>query len=896
MASLIYRALLRCYPRGFRERYAADMERLVAEMLAAERGWRRPALWFGVVRDTAVQAVVERRADATGRRGRGGTGRPRRSPGERMHSIIQDLRLAARGFVRQPGFTLAAVLTIALGIGANTTIFSIVSGVLLRPLPYPDPDRLVMLWEIFPAAQMDTVPLSDADVLDYREARAFTGVAVARSAEAALTGDGEPVRPRAMAVSPSLFPMLGAEAAMGRVFLQDEEQPDRARVVLLSDGFWRSRFGGDSDIVGRTVSINDRPYEIVGVMPASFQFPPPVTFGGRMIAQEPADLWVPFAIDRSALDRGSHSHFVLARLKPDVTVAQADAEVGAIVARINEREPDEHAGITGAHVLPMHQQSVQTIRPMLLVLMAAVGFVLLVACVNVANLLLARAMSRRREVAIRTAVGASRGRLLQQFLTESLLLAFVAGWIGVMGGAWALSVVADLQPIELPPMFVARLDGGVLAFSVGLTVLTALLFGLLPAMQSSRADLQTALKEGRTVTGSSHARMRSLLVVAEMALAVVLLVGAGLTTRSLTTLLAVDKGFDPEGVLTVGIELPDERYAEPAEWPVLYDRVLERVRALPGVESAAGVQYLPLTPDIDGGNYQVEGEPPPEGALLIGDRMRVTPGYFETVRMGMVAGRAFTPADGPNSQPVAIVNETFAQRHWPNADPLGHRVAFGDAPAENDWRTVVGVVSDIAREGLDAGDRPTVYMPMAQVPNPGIWFIARTTGDPMRLAAGVKNVIWEIDPKLPVDSVHPMTDRVRDAVRVPRFTAIVLSLFGLTGLLLAAIGIYGVMSFDVVQRSREIGIRLALGARPDSVAAMVLGRGLGLTAIGAVAGIVAAVAASRVLASLLFGVSATDPLTFALVVFVLMAVAAVATWLPARRATRVDPVEVLRAE
>ena len=810
--------------------------------------------------------------------------------------MIQDLRLAARGFVRQPGFTLAAVLTIALGIAANTTIFSIVSGALLRPLPYPDPDRLVVLWEIFPAAQMDTVPLSDADILDYREATAFAHVSALRSAEVALTGAGEPVRPRAMAVSPSLFAMLGVEAFMGRTFRDDEGQPDRSRVALLGYGFWRSRFGGDPGIVGRTILLNDRVFEIAGVMPESFEFPPPVTFAGRMIAQESADLFVPFTIDRGALERGSHSHFVLARLRSGVSVAQANAEVQAIVARINEREPDEHAGITGAHVVPMHQQSVVTIRPMLLVLMAAVGFVLLVACVNVANLLLARAMGRRREVAIRTAVGAGRGRLLQQFLVESLLLAVVAGWIGITVGAWALSVVADLQPIDLPQMFVARLDGGVLGFSLGLTLVTALLFGLLPALQSSRADLQTALKEGRTVTGSSQARLRSLLVVAEMALALVLLIGAGLTIRSLTTLLAVDMGFDPNGVLTVNVELPAERYAEPAEWPVLYDRVLDRLGALPGVDIAAASQFLPLSPDINGGDYTVEGEPPPEGAPLIGDRMRITPGYFDAMRMRIVSGRAFATADRAGSQPVAIINEALARRHWPDADPLGHRIAFGGTPEDGDWLTIVGVVADITREGLDAGDRPTVYMPVAQNPNPGIWFIARTNGDPMRLAAGVKSVIWDIDPNLPVDSVQPLIDRVRDSVRVPRFTAIVLSLFGVTGLLLAAIGIYGVMSFDVVQRTREIGIRLALGARPDTVLAMIVGRGLRLTAIGAVAGIVTAVAASRVLASLLFGVSATDPLTFALVVVVLMVVATAATWLPARRATRVDPIEVLRAE
>jgi len=478
-----------------------------------------------------------------------------------LHILLQDLRFAARGFVRQPGFTLAAVLTIALGIGANTTIFSIVSGVLLRPLPYADPEQLVMLWEVFPPAGMDTVPLSDADILDYREAQAFSHVAAVRSAEIALTGSGEPVRPRGMAVSPSLFPMLGADAAIGRVF-------------------------------GQTLSLNDRPYEVVGIMPATFEFPPPITFGGRMLAQRSADLWIPFAIDRSALDRGSHSHFVLARLKPGVTPQRANAELEAVVARINERDPMEHQGITSAHVLPVHQQSVQAIRPTLLVLMAAVGFVLLVACVNVANLLLARAIGRRREVAIRAALGAGRGRLLRHFLTESLLLALVAGWLGVMLGAWLLSVVADLQPIDLPPMYQARLDGSVLAFTSVLTLATALLFGLLPALQSSRADLQAALQEGRTSAGSSQVRTRSLLIVGEMALALVLLVAAGLTIRSLTALLSVDPGFDPEGVLTLSVDLPSQRYGEPAEWPIFYDRVIEGLRSLPGVERAVLVPRL----------------------------------------------------------------------------------------------------------------------------------------------------------------------------------------------------------------------------------------------------------------------------------------------------------------
>jgi putative ABC transport system permease protein len=753
-----------------------------------------------------------------------------------------------------------------------------------------------MLWEVFPAAGMDTVPLSDADVLDYRGAKSLEYVAVARNAEVTMTGDGEPVRPAGEAVSPSLFPMLGAEAALGRVFRPDEEEPDRRFVAVLSYGFWQTRFGGAHDIIGRTILLNDRPYEVVGIMPRTFEFPPPVTFDRQMIAQRPADLWIPFAIDRAHLSRGSHSHFTMAKLRPGVTVAQANAELGAIIARINEREPDQHAGLTGAHVVPAHRQGVETIRPVLLVLMAAVGFVLLVACVNVANLLLARAMGRRREVAIRAAVGAGRGRLVQQFLTESVLLAGVAGWLGIMLGAWGLSVISRYEPIDLPPMFHARLDGTVLLFSLALTLATALVFGLLPALQSSRADLQTTLKEGRTVTGSSQARLRSLLIVGEIGLALVLLVGAGLSVRSLSALLDVDPGYDPDHLLTFAIELPEQRYLEPDQWRSVIGRVTEGLRALPGAQAVAASQYLPLSPDINGGNYLVEGEPRQKGEVIIGDRMRVTPDYLPTMRTRVIEGRNITAADVAGAQRVALVNETLARQHWPDGGAVGHRLTFDDESETPDWLTIVGVVQDISRTGLDAKDRPTVYVPMAQDPINGCYFIVRTASDPLQLAAAAKKVVWDVDPNLPLVSVAPFDARVAESVRVPRFTTFVLTLFGAVGLLLAAIGIYGVMSFDVAQRTREIGIRLALGARPDRVARLVLKRGLQLAAVGTAGGLLAALAASRVMSSLLFGVSATDPLTFALVVVVLLAVAIAATWLPAHRATRVDPIEVLRAE
>jgi len=894
LSSVVCRGLLRLYPRDFRADWGGEIERLFLDMLAGARASRRPLLWLGFLRDTLHQASVERRSGAGARM----TEPERRfSLGDRMQSIGQDLKFAIRGFRRQPGFTLAAVLTIALGIGANTTIFSIVNGVLLRPLPYTGSDRLMMLWEVFPAAGMDTIPLSDADVLDYRQAKSLEYVAVARNAEVTMTGDGDPVRPAAEAVSPSLFPMLGAEAALGRVFRPDEEEPDKRFVAVLSYGFWQTRFGGAPDVVGRTILLNDRSYDVVGVMPRSFEFPPPVTFDGRMIAGRAADLWIPFAIDRAHLSRGSHSHFTMAKLRPGVTVAQANAELDAIIARINRQEPDQHTGLTSAHVVPAHGQGVQTIRPVLLVLMVAVGFVLLVACVNVANLLLARAMGRRREVAIRAAVGAGRGRLVQQFLTESLLLAVVAGWLGIMLGGWGLSAVSSLEPIDLPPMFDPRLDGSVLLFSVALTVVTALVFGLLPALHSSRADLQSALKEGRTVTGSSQARMRSLLIVGEIGLALVLLVGAGLTVRSLSALLDVNPGYDPNHLLTFAIELPRQRYPEADQWRSVIDRVTESLRALPGAEAVAASQYLPLTPDINGGNYLVEGQPHQKGEVIIGDRMRITPDYLPAMRTRIVEGRNFTVADGAGSQHVALVNETLARRHWPNGGAVGHRLTFDDESEDTpDWLTIVGVVADISRTGLDSKDRATVYLPMAQDPINAFYFIARTAGDPMQLAPAAKKIVWDVDPNLPLTSVEPFAARVADSVRVPRFTALVLTLFGATGLLLAAIGLYGVMSFDVAQRTREIGIRLALGARPDGVARLVLKRGLQLAAIGTAGGLLAALAASRVMVSLLFGVSATDPLTFVTVVVVLLAVAAMATWLPAHRATRVDPIEVLRAE
>jgi predicted permease len=889
--------LLWLYPRAFRERYGAEMAADAAAMLAAAPWSRRPALWLGVVRDAVVQSLAERRADAAAAR-RAARDGSSRSLGELMHTIAQDLRFAARSFARQPGFTVAAVLTIALGIGANVTIFSVVDGALLRPLPYPHPDRLVMLWEIFPPAGLTTVPLSVADYVDYRtEAKTLAAVALMRNQEGmGLTGSGEPILPRTLAVSPSLFPMLGARAEAGRLFRPDEEEPGKGHVVVLSDAFWRRQFGGKPGLVGQTITLNDQAYQVIGILPRDFQFPPPVTFGTQMIVSRPPDLWVPFTIDRAHLDRGSHSHFALAALAPGATVAQATSEVNAIEQRITEKNPADHQGLTGAHVVSVRAQSVARLRPTLLLLMTAVGFVLLVACVNVANLLLARATARQREIGIRLAVGAGRGRLVRQMLTESLLLAAAAGVVGTMLGAWALALLGRFPPIELPAMYAPRLDPSVLLFTLILTAATAVVFGLLPALQSARTDLQTTLKEGRTTTGGGSSRLRGGLIVAEMALALVLLVGAGLTIRSFEALSGVDPGFDPDRTIALNVELPASRYPEPARYAVFYEQVLDRLRALPGVERAAGGQYLPLSADRDGTNYQVAGQPTDGKAPLIVDRLRVTPGYFETLGIHLVRGRTFTDADGPSSQRVAVVNEAFVRRHWAGEDPIGRRFGFGDDPSAQDWITIVGVARDVRREGLEVEDRPMAYLPVAQFPNRGLWFFLRTSGDPTAMVASAKQAIWAVDPNLPAEGVRTLDAQVANAVRRPKFTAIVLAIFGAVGLLLAAVGIYGVMAFDVTQRTREIGIRVALGADPRALVRLLLRRGVGLAGLGALGGLVAALAASRVMSSVLFGVRPDDPATFGLVILLLLAVAALATLVPARRATRVDPVVALRAE
>ena len=900
----VYRLLLRFFPEKFRRRYAGDMEVVFAKTLsrARQRHGRLgvAAAWFGAIRDTLTRSAAERAAvisdvwsDRRTRRRQGLT------IGDKIMLIMQDIRYAVRVFVKRPGFAVVAMLTLAIGIGANTAMFSVVNGALLRPLPYENPERLVLVWETFERAGMDAVPFSVADFVDFREqTETLSYIAMFRGlGEAILIENGEPEVLSALMVTPSLFPMLGATPALGRVFDPAEEAPGRGSVAVLSHTFWRDRFGSSPDVLGRTINLSEQAYTVVGVMPADFRFPPPVSFGDLLINVDP-DLWVPFPIDRTAPNRETHSFFVLGRVKDGVDLAVVDSEMQAIAASVAEANPMMNTGI-GARVVPAHEQAVASIRSPLLVLSAAVGFVLLIACTNVANLLLAQAGARQREVAVRVAVGAGRGRLVRQLLTESMLLAVVGGVVGFGLSVVGTELLFRLNPMDLPLMFDAGIDLRVLAFTLGITGVTGVAFGLIPALQTTKTDLQTFLKDGGHSTGGrGQLRLKNVLIVGEIALALVLLVGAGLMIRSFERLQSVDPGFDPDNVVTFLLPLSQNRYPDSEQQRVFIDAVVERARGLPGVHQVGAVSTLPLTVNRSGSNYVIEGEPPMEpGEFRVAEFRSATAGYNDAMGMTLLSGRWFGDADGPDAEPVAVINETLARRHWSEGEsPLGVRIVAGSGGSEAEWRRIVGVIADVRFFGIDVPAEPMIYRPNAQVPNRGMWIAVRAIGNPEGLSNALRNAVWGIDPNVPVEQMETMNARFSESIAKPRFTAQLFTGFGLVALLLAALGIYGVMSFAVAEQSRDIGIRMAFGAEPTKVLGMVLGRGMAVAGVGVAVGLVGAFGTTRLMKSLLFDVSATDPVTFAVVGTVLFSVAVLATYLPARRATKVDPVETLRGE
>ncbi|MEK6299567.1 MAG: ABC transporter permease [Acidobacteriota bacterium] len=833
-----------------------------------------------------------------------------------METLIQDLRYGIRMMFKNRSFTVVAIVTLALGIGANTAIFSVVDAVLLRSVPYPEAGRLVMLWSTM---QSQGVPTSGSALPDYREWRdqnqVFDGLGGFYYGDFNLSGENrDPERVQGAFVTPNFFSVLGVAPAIGRGFLPEEEQFGRHRVVLLSYGLWQRRFGANPEIVGRAIDLSGEPYTVAGVMPQGMPF---------LDNTPQVELWRPisFAPGDNMDSRNNHFVYLIGRLKPGVRVEQAQADLAAIAQNIEAAHP-ENTGV-GAQVVPLGEQLAGDTRTGLLVLLGAVGFVLLVACVNVANLLLARAASREKELAIRTSLGASRGRLVRQLMLESFPLGLIGGGAGLLLAMWGIDAIVSVLPPTLPRYNTIGIDSHVLVFTLGVSLLTISIFGLLPAFQATRSDVREALSDsGRSVTvGRRRSRLRGMLVASEIALALVLLIGAGLMAQSFLKLRSVDAGFSPKNVVTMRIPLPESRYPVPltitSPPPVainFYEQLLARVAALPGVESAGLSTVLPLGAGSGWGKfYSVEGRPAPSSLDQVPlVRFALTsPDYLGAMGIALRKGRAFTEYDTADSQQVAIINETLARRSFEDEDPIGKTIWMGPPEAllppealgpENRFvrRTIVGVVADVKGSSLEKSSNPEVLAPYLQNRGEGwsnaLMLAVRTATSSQSAIAAIREEVRALDPDQPITNVATMEERLSQSLSQPRFSTLLLGLFAFVALLLAAVGIFGVMSYVVTQRTHEIGIRMALGAQRLDVLKLVVGHGMRLTLIGLAIGLAASFVLTRLMTSLLFGVSATDPLTFAAISLVLAGVGLAACYLPARRATKVDPMVALRYE
>jgi len=800
-----------------------------------------------------------------------------------VDTLLRDLRFAVRQLRRTPAFAVAAIGCLALGIGANTAIFSAVDGVLLRPLPFPESERLVTVWGYHASIGRESASLPD--FLDWRrDSRSFTGMTARANTQFNLTGAGEPEVVRGALVTANYFQVLGSPIPLGRGFRDDEERRGAARVAVLSHGFWRREFGGSADAVGRQIMLGGVPYTIVGVGARGLSVPREV------------DVWTPLTTD-TTLGRRNDFLEVVGRLAPGVDMSQAREELGTVARRLEQEYPGSNSG-WGVDLVGLQERIVGEIRPALLVFMGAVGLVLLIACANVANLMLARVAAREREVTIRAALGASRRRLLRQLLTESVVLSLAGGALGLGLAVWGVRALQALEPGTIPRVDEIAVNGSALAFALGLSVLTGLLFGVAPAVRLMGYDLRGGLAEGgRGAAGRRSAgRTRSLLVLAEVALAGVLLVGAALLLTSFVRLQRVDPGFTPGGILTARVTLPRARYDDPARQTAFADALLERARSLPGVRSAALTSDAPLGDGPPYWAFAVAGvEPPPPEVVQDAVVFRTTPDYFRTFAIPLVDGRLYQTSDRGDAAPVALVSEALARRYWPDRTPLGARITFGDpADSTSVWMTVVGVVGDVRQEGPAAAAYPQIYVPLAQVSGRSLLIALRTSGDPLALTPALKRAIAGIDPSLAVGRVATMDERVAAALARPRVNALLLGGFAVTALVLAALGIYGVIAYGVAQRTRELGIRMALGARSDDVLRLVLRQGMAPVLAGLALGLGGAAVGSRVLRGLLFGVGGTDPVTYAGVAGFLAAVALLASYLPARRAALADPVAALR--
>ncbi len=820
-----------------------------------------------------------------------------------METLIQDLRYGLRILLKRPGFTAVAVAALALGIGANSAIFSVVNGVVLRALPYKDPSRLAIVWSRLSSLEgkpaSPEYPVSAGDFVDWRDQnQSFEQIAAFHSRPFNITGTGEPETLGGVRASASLFSLLGVEPRLGRTFTAEEDQSGAEHVVIISYGLWQRRFGSDDKIIGRKITLNDESYDVVGVMPQGFQFPRKGEMPGGFQFPRQADVYLPLALTPAQMtDRGRDYLAVVARLKTQATFAQAGAEMDAIADGLKQRYPQSNTN-KEINVVSLHQQITGKVRTTLFVLLGAVGFVLLIACANVANLLLARAASRQKEFAIRTALGASRTRVIRQLLTESILLSLLGGTLGVLLSLWGIDLLVALSPANLPRVDAIGLDGRVLGFTFVISLLTGIIFGLAPALQVSKPDLNDALKDGgrSSSIGFRHNRFRSLLVVTEVALSLVLLIGAGLMIRSFVRLLNVDPGLNTRNLLTLDAGLPRGKYTGPQQ-VAFFQQVIERMQALPGVQSVGAVYPLPLSGAEEGMGIGIENRPPaaPGEAYTSGPHW-VSPDYFSVMAISLAAGREFTERDGVDAPRVVIINQAMAHRYWSDEDPIGRRIAFDQVNGQPNWREIVGVVKDVRHISLDSEPKPEMYFPFPQVPIFFLTIVLRTTGDPLSLAAAARGEVLAVKSDQPISNIHTMEELLANSVAQRRFNMLLLGVFATIALLLSAVGIYGVMSYSVVQRSHEIGVRMALGARRSDVLALVVKQGMALVLAGLGIGLGVAFALTRIMVSLLYGVSATDPLTFSIIALLLGAVAMLACYVPARRATKVDPMVALRYE
>lgn len=838
-----------------------DWPRIAADVRRADRAHRQPRL--------------ERMANALD-----ATPGPSGGILQMFAYVLRDVRFALRQLVKSPGFSVVAILTLALGIGSSVAIFSVVNGVLLRPLPYPDPGALVRVYEIVP--DYGRFSVAPANFLDWRQqTTSFERIAAYGGTNGTLVWRDGPERLLGTDVSWDLFELLRVAPAAGAGFTADQDRPGSNNVIVISHGLWLRRFGADPAVVGRTVTMSGTPVTILGVMPADFYFPARTT-----------EFWRPIAINPANPPRGAHFIGVVARLKPGLTIERAGAEMKSIAERLALQFPDSSAN-ESAEVVGLHEQIVATVRPALVTLLMAVGVVVLIVCANVANLLLVRASVREKEVAIRTALGAGRHRLVLQMLAESLVLSITGGALGLLMAYVAIPTIRTLSAGSIPRVADVAIDGTVLGFALFASVMTGIIFGLVPAWQVSRGGTGAVLKEGgRSSVGSGGRRMRNGLLVAEVALSLILLVGAALLLRSFSNLTDVDPGFDPDGVLAFQISLSDS-YDDPAKVLSYYGRLTDRLGVVPSVTSTAAVQTMPMR-----GSYTlsvtIHGQPPPKpGEEPSASYRAVTPGYFSTLRIPLQRGRGFTAQDTPASTMVAIVDQAFVSRHYPGEDPIGRKIDIGNG---TDNAEIVGVVGTVHYSGLDSTPTPTMYVPASQDVFNTMWVMVRTDGEPMALANTVRQVVRDLDGNQPASSMTPLADVITESVAQQRFSMLLILLFGLIALFLSAVGLYGVVAYMVSLRTREIGLRMAIGAMPSDVMKMIIGSGMKLAAVGVVLGVAGALSLSQLVEAMLFNVEPSDPASYAATAGLLLVVAALACYIPARRAMRVDPMVALQQD